>query len=308
MLVGGGSVKLLDFGVATALGPDQARAATTAERALRGFAVHGTPEYMAPEQVAGEAVDRRTDLYALGCVLYEMLTGERAFDGPSTVVVMGKQLRETPKPPRTRTGRPIPRAVEAVVVRAMSKRPEDRFASAEAMAAAMARALREPARRREHVRRAATAVLSATAMLAAAAGASRFGRSAAGLLAGSSTARAVASPAGPPAPAPPSLASGALAAEPPPAADPNERPAAPPPAPPIVDRADRLATAQGKSRLSEPHHKPPPSARSRRLDGEGGACATNGTDCKLSATGASGGASTTGTAESFRSGKIAVTP
>ncbi|HXX69561.1 MAG TPA: serine/threonine-protein kinase, partial [Polyangiaceae bacterium] len=85
-----GPTKLLDFGIATAMGPAE-RVATDGEKALRGFAVLGTPEYMAPEQVAGETVDRRTDIYALGCVLYEMLTGVRAFDGPSTVVVMGMQ-------------------------------------------------------------------------------------------------------------------------------------------------------------------------------------------------------------------------
>jgi serine/threonine-protein kinase len=96
-----GPTKLLDFGIATALTPTD-RAATGAEKALRGFAVVGTPEYMAPEQVAGDPVDRRTDIYALACVLYEMLTGVRAFEGPSTVVVMGMQIRDTPPPPRLR--------------------------------------------------------------------------------------------------------------------------------------------------------------------------------------------------------------
>jgi serine/threonine-protein kinase len=179
MLGPGGGVKLLDFGIATALTKGQGSGeprSGSAERALRGFAVHGTPEYMAPEQVAGDPVDRRTDLYALGCVLYEMLTGVRAFDGPSSVVVMGKQLRETPAPPRQRATAPgaIPRGVEAVVLRAMAKRPEDRFASAAAMCAALDRTLRGPALRRERVRHASTAVLSAAAMLAAAAGAAHW--------------------------------------------------------------------------------------------------------------------------------------
>ena len=172
---------------------------------MRGFAIHGTPEYMAPEQVAGEAVDRRTDLYALGCVLYEMLTGVRAFDGPSSVVVMGKQLRETPEPPRTRSSQPIPRDVEAVVVRAMAKRPEDRFASAAAMRAALERALARPARQRERIRRVATGVLSAAAMLAAAAGASTWER-----MRGSALREACATCTTSPAPAPrPALAEAA---------------------------------------------------------------------------------------------------
>ena len=115
-------VKLLDFGLATALTEGDARPTSAKERALHGFAVFGTPEYMAPEQVSGEAVDGRADVYALGCVLYEMLTGERAFDGASSVVVMGKQLRETPLPPRVRAPlRRIPAVVEAIAIRAMAK-------------------------------------------------------------------------------------------------------------------------------------------------------------------------------------------
>ena len=92
-----GGLKLLDFGVAMALAD-----VTTSQKEKRqkGFAIFGTPEYMSPEQVAGESVDARCDLYALGCALYEMLTGTTVFEGPSSVVVMGKQLREAPEPSR----------------------------------------------------------------------------------------------------------------------------------------------------------------------------------------------------------------
>jgi serine/threonine protein kinase len=179
MLSGTGAepkIKLLDFGIATALTPER-RSATAGERSLRGFAIVGTPEYMAPEQVADDAVDRRTDLYALGCVLYEMLTGVRAFDGPGTVVVLGKQLRETPLPPRARApSLPIPAAVDAVVVRAMAKQPGARFPTALEMIEALEATLHAPERRREHVRRVAAGVLSAAAMVAAAVGASQWER------------------------------------------------------------------------------------------------------------------------------------
>lgn len=128
-----GTVKLLDFGVAMALSDTPGT-----ETKQKGFAIFGTPEYMAPEQVAGEAVDARCDVYALGCVLYELLTGDKPFEGPSSVVVLGKQLREKPESPRSRApSRDIPVAVDAVVMRALEKKPEDRFPSAKAMRMAL---------------------------------------------------------------------------------------------------------------------------------------------------------------------------
>jgi serine/threonine protein kinase len=168
MVTGRGEVKLLDFGIARAATDGAARAAGVKERALRGFAVFGTPEYMAPEQVTGEAVDARTDVYALGCLLYEMLAGVRPFEGPS-VVVMGKQLREAPAPVRSRApGREIPAAVEAIVARAMAKDPGQRFASATAMGRALEDALAAPARRKIHARRVASWALVAAGVLGAA--------------------------------------------------------------------------------------------------------------------------------------------
>ena len=108
----------------------------------KGFAVFGTPEYMAPEQVAGEPVDARCDVYALGCVLYELVTGFPPFSGKSSVEVLGKQVREAVMPPRQRAPeRKIPEVLEAVVLRAMSKRREERFPSAVAMRRALEDAL-----------------------------------------------------------------------------------------------------------------------------------------------------------------------
>jgi serine/threonine-protein kinase len=163
-----GTLKLLDFGVAMALSD-----ITSDEKRQKGFAIFGTPEYMAPEQVAGEAVDARCDVYALGCVLYEMLTGQPPFAGKSSVEILGKQVRETAIAPRTRAPeRKIPAALEAVVLRAMSKRREDRFSSAVAMRRALENALggasEAPARKkRSMVARGAVlaAVIAAVALV-----------------------------------------------------------------------------------------------------------------------------------------------
>ena len=225
MLTDAGEVKLLDFGVAMALTEGSDSKPTEKERALRGFAIFGTPEYMAPEQVAGDPIDGRTDLYALGCVLYEMLTGERAFEGSSSVVVMGKQLRETPQPPRVRApARQIPVALEAAVVRAMAKRPEERFSSAQAMRSALEETLLAPVRRRARARRIATSLVTGACMLAAAGGSAAWARAHATAIAPAPVMLAAAAAPAPP-PAPPSLPPPSL---PPPAGKPLQKPSLPP--------------------------------------------------------------------------------
>lgn len=132
-----GTVKLLDFGVAVALSD----VSDGTEGKPRGFAIFGTPEYMAPEQISGEPVDARADLYAFGCVLYELLTGTRPFEGTSSVMVLGKQLREAPEPLglRAPTVR-IPKEIADVVMRALNKSPADRFANAAELRDALLRA------------------------------------------------------------------------------------------------------------------------------------------------------------------------
>jgi serine/threonine protein kinase len=181
MLSRGGRVKLLDFGVAMATANpadvDEAGAKGRArERALQGFAIFGTPEYMAPEQVAGEVIDQRADVYALGCVLYEMLVGSPPFQG-SSVVVMGQQLRDTPKPLQSRGRRQTqPRgqhalrgALGSVVMRAMAKEPRERFATAAAMGTALRETLSVAARRRTRTPRLVQWTLLSTATCIAAA-------------------------------------------------------------------------------------------------------------------------------------------
>ena len=160
-----GDLKLLDFGVAMALADTG-----DGERKQKGFAVFGTPEYMAPEQVAGETVDARCDIYALGCVMYELATGTRPFEG-SPVVVMGKQLREEPERPRSRAPHAvIPGELEAVILKALAKSKDDRFASALALREALEEALVAPDRRRTRARRLVGAAILASVALIAAAG------------------------------------------------------------------------------------------------------------------------------------------
>ncbi len=149
------SLKLLDFGVAMALSDVR----EGGEKRQKGFAIFGTPEYMAPEQVAGEQVDGRCDIYALGCVLYELITGTRPFSGGSSVVVMGKQLRETAESPRLRAPhRGIPIDVDAIVMKALAKKPEDRFASAEEMREALEESLLRPSAQQKKTRRRAAGI------------------------------------------------------------------------------------------------------------------------------------------------------
>ena len=151
-----GDLKLLDFGVAMAL------AETGDEHKQKGFAVFGTPEYMAPENV-----DARCDIYALGCVLYELVTGTRPFEG-SPVVVMGKQLREEAERPRARAPHAvIPGELEALIMKALSKAKEDRFPTALALREALEAALVAPDARRSRARRlVATALIASVAVIA----------------------------------------------------------------------------------------------------------------------------------------------
>ncbi len=156
-------LKLLDFGVA------MADSEISGEKRQKGFCIFGTPEFMAPEQVAGETVDHRCDIYALGCVLYELVTGAPPFEGESSVVVMGKQLRETPEAPRRRVAS-IPQEVEAVILRALAKKPEDRFADVKAMREALQLARTTPDQRRRRARSAVTAVAALSCAILALAG------------------------------------------------------------------------------------------------------------------------------------------
>jgi pimeloyl-ACP methyl ester carboxylesterase/predicted Ser/Thr protein kinase len=130
ILLHDGRVLVADFGIALAARADGARLTGT------GVSI-GTPQYMSPEQAAGERdVDGRTDVYGLGCVLYEMLCGEPPFGGPSIPAIVAKVLTAQPVP--VRTLRPtVPDHVAAAVMRSLEKSPADRFATAGAFAEAL---------------------------------------------------------------------------------------------------------------------------------------------------------------------------
>jgi len=118
-------VKVLDFGISKQSDLDPAAGARAVGLTNPDVAV-GTPIYMAPEQAAGHPADARTDVYAVGELLFEMLTGKSAFSGADVIVVFNKKANV--EPPPIRAMRPdAPAELEAVLVRAMSRRPEDRY-------------------------------------------------------------------------------------------------------------------------------------------------------------------------------------
>jgi serine/threonine-protein kinase len=125
-------VKLIDFGVAKMLSPGEVTSITARGRIL------GTPAYVSPEQAECRPVDARSDIYSLGCLMYEMLTTEVPFAAPSAIGVIDKHLHEAPQPPTERRAEAqIPRELEAIVLRALAKRPEDRFQSTTELAKAL---------------------------------------------------------------------------------------------------------------------------------------------------------------------------
>jgi serine/threonine protein kinase/tetratricopeptide (TPR) repeat protein len=133
ILLSGRHAMVADFGIARALSIGEGTLTQT------GMSI-GTPGYMSPEQASGERqVDARSDVYALGSVLYEMLTGEPPFTGPNPQSVIARMLTESPRPVRvTRTG--ISEALDAVVLQALARAPADRHASASAFRDALAEA------------------------------------------------------------------------------------------------------------------------------------------------------------------------
>ncbi|EID09359.1 Stk1 family PASTA domain-containing Ser/Thr kinase [Mycolicibacterium phlei] len=119
-----GAVKVMDFGIARAL--------ADANSVTQTAAVIGTAQYLSPEQARGEKVDARSDVYSLGCVLYEILTGEPPFVGDSPVAVAYQHVREDPVPPSQRNPAVSPE-LDAVVLKSLAKNPDNRYQTAAEM-------------------------------------------------------------------------------------------------------------------------------------------------------------------------------
>ncbi len=124
-----GTVKIADFGIARIESSNMTQAGT----------VMGTPSYMSPEQFMGQTVDARTDIYSAGVMLYQLLTGERPFEGGMSAIMHKALNTEPPRPSDLSVT--APPALDAVVARAMAKRPEARFDSAASFAAAITAAM-----------------------------------------------------------------------------------------------------------------------------------------------------------------------
>ena len=133
MLTPEGQVKITDFGIARLENSSMTQVGT----------LIGTPSYMAPEQFRGEPVDLRADIWAAGVMLYQLLTGEKPFEGGFSAV-MHKALHTEPPPPSSLSVT-TPRAFDAVIAKALAKRPEDRYPSAAAFAEAIRAAAATPA-------------------------------------------------------------------------------------------------------------------------------------------------------------------
>ena len=130
MVTNEGSIKIMDFGIARVL---------NAEQKTVDFRLMGTPAYMSPEQVMGEEVDGRSDLYSVGVLFYRLVTGALPFTADTALSMLQRQIRDTPTP--VHVHRPsLPAWCDQIVQRALAKTPADRFQSAEEFRDALSRA------------------------------------------------------------------------------------------------------------------------------------------------------------------------
>ncbi len=133
MITPAGAVKVMDFGIARAVSDSSVTMTSTA-------AVIGTAQYLSPEQARGESVDARSDVYSAGCLLFELVTGSPPFTGDSPVAVAYQHVREDPRPPST-INPAVPASLDAIVLKAMSKNPANRYQSAAEMRTDLLRAV-----------------------------------------------------------------------------------------------------------------------------------------------------------------------
>ena len=126
----GETPKLIDFGLA------KIAAVAGTEQLTRTGQIIGTPSYMSPEQISGRDVDARSDVYALACLLYEMIAGRPPFTGSDDVQTLYRQLHEPPEPLSLNAAN-IPAALDRVINRALAKSPHDRYGSMQELARAL---------------------------------------------------------------------------------------------------------------------------------------------------------------------------
>ena len=173
MLTSDGRVKVLDFGIASLHEPEPAAIdATEAQTVTSAGTLLGTIGYMAPEQVRGETADARSDVFAVGCVLYEMLTGRRAFERATPAATLAAIMHEEPEPLGALVP-DLPSSLARVVMRCLEKEPGERFQSAADIAFALraaegSRGHRPIARRRKLDRRLVVAAIVGAAVVIAA--------------------------------------------------------------------------------------------------------------------------------------------
>ncbi|AYN40381.1 serine/threonine protein kinase [Streptomyces dangxiongensis] len=125
MMTGRGVVKVMDFGIARAM---QSGVTSMTQTGM----VVGTPQYLSPEQALGRGVDARSDLYSVGIMLFQLVTGRLPFDADSPLAIAYAHVQEEPVPPSS-VNRALPPAVDALVARALKKNPNERFPTAESM-------------------------------------------------------------------------------------------------------------------------------------------------------------------------------
>ncbi|MBN1580055.1 MAG: protein kinase [Anaerolineae bacterium] len=117
MILSNGRVKITDFGLARL---------TTSPHLTHSGMITGTPSYMSPEQISGQDLDGRTDIFAVGCALYEMLTGHRPFPGDSIGTVLYRIMNEDPEP-SPKLDNVAPQLIKSIIMRALEKKPTDRY-------------------------------------------------------------------------------------------------------------------------------------------------------------------------------------
>lgn len=136
------TVKIADFGIAK-------RADTDIQESTQAGLIMGTPRYMSPEQARGQTIDGRSDLFSLGVILYELITGHKAFDGESMATLIMQILEK--EPPSLRQYSPdVPAGLQSIITRLLKKAPEKRFKNGGELHDALARELRHVQEQREH--------------------------------------------------------------------------------------------------------------------------------------------------------------